>query len=155
MSNIREGIKAASDSDLFGLLCAVRDSTDATDIEFRKEVVAEMKLRKPAARGAAANIQLTNAVCKKTNQRKRYYMVQTAGEIPNNTNLQRCIEIRDELQFAEKTVRKMMSDPDFNPEMKANAMLAVRHIEDARMRLGKVLQHAGDGVSIYDKNKQF
>ena len=29
--------------------------------------------------------------------------------------------------------------------------LAVRHIEDARMRLGKVLQYAGVGVSIYDK----
>jgi hypothetical protein len=30
-------------------------------------------------------------------------------------------------------------------------MLAVRHIEDARMRCGKVLQFSGDGVSIYDK----
>lgn len=37
-------------------------------------------------------------------------------------------------------------------EAGAQAMLAVRHIEDARMRLGKVIQHTdGGGVSIYDK----
>lgn len=39
-------------------------------------------------------------------------------------------------------------------EMKANLMLAVRHLEDARMRLGKVVQHANNGVSIYDQNKK-
>ena len=37
-------------------------------------------------------------------------------------------------------------------EMKANIMLVVRHLEDARMRLGKVIQYAGDGVSIYDRS---
>ena len=36
-------------------------------------------------------------------------------------------------------------------EMKDQIMLAVRHLEDARMRLGKVCQYAGDGVSILDK----
>ncbi len=36
-------------------------------------------------------------------------------------------------------------------EMRANITLAHRHLEDARMRLGKVLQHADNGVSIYDK----
>ncbi|KKM90646.1 hypothetical protein LCGC14_1236580 [marine sediment metagenome] len=36
-------------------------------------------------------------------------------------------------------------------EMKANIMLAYRHLEDARMRIGKILQAAGDGVSILDK----
>ncbi len=36
-------------------------------------------------------------------------------------------------------------------EMIANIMLAYRHLEDARMRIGKVLQAAGDGVSILDK----
>jgi hypothetical protein len=55
MVNIREGIKIMSDGDLFNLLCVVRDSTDTTDVEFRNELVAEMKLRKPAARGAVAN----------------------------------------------------------------------------------------------------
>lgn len=36
-------------------------------------------------------------------------------------------------------------------EMKANIMLTYRHIEDARMRIGKILQAADDGVSILDK----
>ena len=36
-------------------------------------------------------------------------------------------------------------------EMKDQIMLAVRHFEDARMRLGLVCQYAGDGVSILDK----
>ncbi len=38
-------------------------------------------------------------------------------------------------------------------EMMANIMLAYRHLEDARMRIGKVLQAADDGVSILDKPK--
>jgi len=36
-------------------------------------------------------------------------------------------------------------------EMNANIMLVYRHLEDARMRVGKILQAAGDGVSILDK----
>jgi len=41
--------------------------------------------------------------------------------------------------------------PGQHGEMIAHSMLAVRAIEDARMRLGKVLQYASDGISIYDK----
>ncbi len=36
-------------------------------------------------------------------------------------------------------------------EMQANIMLAYRHLEDARMRVGKILQAAVDGISILDK----
>ena len=36
-------------------------------------------------------------------------------------------------------------------ETKANIMLAYRHLEDARMRLGKVIQAQDGGVSVYDK----
>lgn len=36
-------------------------------------------------------------------------------------------------------------------EMIANAMLAYRHLEDASMRLGKVIQAYDGGVSVYDK----
>lgn len=43
------------------------------------------------------------------------------------------------------------SHPTQHSEMKANIMLAYRHVEDARMRIGKVLQAADDGVSILDK----
>ena len=41
--------------------------------------------------------------------------------------------------------------PGQHGEMKANTMLAYRHLEDARMRLGKVLQQIQGGTSIYDK----
>lgn len=37
------------------------------------------------------------------------------------------------------------------PEMLANLMLAYRHLEDARMRMGKVLQAINNGKSVYDK----
>lgn len=36
-------------------------------------------------------------------------------------------------------------------EMHANITLAYRHLEDARMRLGKVIQAYEGGVSCYDK----
>lgn len=39
------------------------------------------------------------------------------------------------------------------PEVLANIMLSYRHLEDARMRLGKAIQADGDGVSIYDKKE--
>lgn len=36
-------------------------------------------------------------------------------------------------------------------EVNANLMLAVRHLEDARMRLGKAIQYGcEDGVSCFD-----
>lgn len=36
-------------------------------------------------------------------------------------------------------------------EMITNTMLAYRHLEDARMRLGKVIHAYDGGVSVYDK----
>lgn len=33
----------------------------------------------------------------------------------------------------------------------ANVMLAYRHLEDASMRLGKVIQTLDGGISVYDK----
>lgn len=36
-------------------------------------------------------------------------------------------------------------------EMMANIILSYRHLEDARMRLGKVIQAYEGGVSIFDK----
>lgn len=33
----------------------------------------------------------------------------------------------------------------------ANAMLSLRHLEDSRMRLGKVIQYAETGESPYDQ----
>jgi len=41
--------------------------------------------------------------------------------------------------------------PDQHGNMRANITLAFRHLEDARMRLGKVMQACQGGVSILDK----
>lgn len=68
--------------------------------------------------------------------------------------------LRNIIHSAEDDCRAMMDDDVFggeqrfhnqHSEMKANIMLAVRHLEDARMRLGKLCQYAEDGVSILDK----
>ena len=71
-----------------------------------------------------------------------------------------CDGIRDELKQVGDQVKCLKNHGDFNlpdtykgqkGEMIANIMLTYRHLEDARMRVGKILQAAGDGVSILDK----
>ena len=55
-------------------------------------------------------------------------------------DLKKCKEFQGEAQEGEN-----------HGEAIANIMLAYRHVEDARMRLGKVLQAMDGGVSVYDK----
>lgn len=71
-----------------------------------------------------------------------------------------CNDLRDQCKEIEKAARGLVGHSVFSEEqafanqhgeMKAQIMLAVRHLEDARMRLGKVCQYAGAGVSIFDK----
>lgn len=66
--------------------------------------------------------------------------------------------LRTNIRAAELELRKRMNDPFFlesetirgqHAEVKANLMLAIRHLEDARMRCGKVLQYMDNGESIY------
>jgi hypothetical protein len=73
---------------------------------------------------------------------------------------ERCDRLRAALMDLEVQARQLKEHPEIKEsptydgqrgEMIAQSMLAVRDIEAARMRLGKVLQYAGDGVSIYDK----
>ena len=54
------------------------------------------------------------------------------------------------MEFEGQNVKHPM---DFG-EMKANIMLSYRHLEDARMRLGKAIQASEGGVSIYDKEPE-
>lgn len=66
------------------------------------------------------------------------------------------VELRQELKAMASVVKALMFSADNKegadvPEVKANIMLAYRHVEDATMRLGKVLQALNGGVSIYDK----
>ncbi len=71
-----------------------------------------------------------------------------------------CDGLRASIQVSAKMVKSLLDHGDFSSEqrypgqhgeMKANIMLAYRHLEDARMRIGKILQAADDGVSILDK----
>lgn len=67
-----------------------------------------------------------------------------------------CFGAREAIESLKKEVIKLMKHPDFMNEqssdnqfgeMKANIMLTYRHLEDARMRLGKVVQAYDGGQS--------
>lgn len=68
-------------------------------------------------------------------------------------------EFRKNMRPYGDAIRGYMNDARFKDlpadadqgEMKANIMLAYRHIEDAIMRVGKVIQAYDGGRSIYDK----
>ena len=78
------------------------------------------------------------------------------GVEPNDIKL-RCERLRGTVKNMAKYTLDLKGDPHFkadnpsNSEMLANIMLAYRHLEDARMRLGKVIQAYDGGVSCYDK----
>ena len=57
---------------------------------------------------------------------------------------------RAELKAVAAAVLALKTDMT-NGEAIANVMLAYRHLEDASMRLGKVIQALDGGVSVYDK----
>lgn len=80
----------------------------------------------------------------------------TTDEFRNKTN-----ELRKEIRDIGSQVKALMNDTIFvqtnlpkiadSGEMKANIMLSYRHLEDARLRLGKVIQAYDGGTSVYDK----
>lgn len=77
------------------------------------------------------------------------------------TNIKdRIFELRAFIVKLEQAVGSLHNSPDFvaeqahpgqHSEMHANIQLAYRHLEDARMRLGKVVQAFDGGVSCYPK----
>jgi hypothetical protein len=87
---------------------------------------------------------------------------------PNNPPLARTLDdecnfIRGEIKALEKRCRDVKrkiemdrrgqedSFPGQTGEILGQVTLAFRHLEDARMRIGKVIQYSGDGVSCFDK----
>ena len=78
-----------------------------------------------------------------------------------------CSAIRAQAKKLQEAVAAVMLDPEFeqsdnplapgnippsrNSNAKANMTLAFRHLEDACMRLGKVMQAMQGGTSILDK----
>lgn len=73
---------------------------------------------------------------------------------------EKCFRLRSCIEDLKYTTKSLMghgvfiareSHRDQHSEMKANIMLAYRHLEDARMRLGKVVQAYDGGKSVYPK----
>ena len=72
-----------------------------------------------------------------------------------------CFGLREDLELTKPNVKGLMVHPVFDEgepvgsdrlsEMKANIMLAYRHLEDARMRLGKAIQAYDGGKSVYPR----
>jgi len=68
-----------------------------------------------------------------------------------------CNDYRESLLSLENKVKILVSDLKSQNiswdkwEQIAQAMLSLRHIEDARMRLWKVIQYNDDWISKYDK----
>lgn len=66
-----------------------------------------------------------------------------------------CNRMRAQALDLEHYTRALVTEKKVSGEAAAQAMLAVRHFEDARMRLGKVIQHtAGGGVSCWDSERK-
>ena len=70
---------------------------------------------------------------------------------PVDTLEEKCQSLRRDIKDIESAARVLIHYVNQNSEMNANIILAVRHLEDARTRFGKVIQYAGDGGSILDK----
>ena len=62
-----------------------------------------------------------------------------------------CNDLRSGIEAIKLRVHVLYSDQSMLGEAGANALLAYRHLEDARMRIGKILQALDGGVSCYDK----
>lgn len=70
----------------------------------------------------------------------------------------RLVEHRNVLHIIETNLRNDLTEVEMSGETRsgqrrevaAQLTLAFRHCEDARMRIGKVLQHLGDGDSVFD-----
>lgn len=81
-----------------------------------------------------------------------------------NDNLKKSInDARDVTQRLAGVVKHLKKHPSLAPSLMvrtdedpgeaiANLTLAYRHLEDARMRLGKAIQAMEGGVSIFDKS---
>lgn len=63
-----------------------------------------------------------------------------------------CFDCRGTIEKMKALVKELFSHPDLamkDPEAIANLKLSYRHLEDARMRLGKTVQALDGGESCY------
>lgn len=70
-----------------------------------------------------------------------------------------CQDARAKIEALKQEVKALQTHGDFKKpcgesdhgEMRANVQLVYRHLEDARMRLGKAIQASDGGKSCYPK----
>lgn len=65
--------------------------------------------------------------------------------------INRANEERARIKVIAAAVLALKAETGMNGEAAANVMLTYRHLEDASMRLGKVIQALDGGTSVYDK----
>ncbi len=89
-------------------------------------------------------------------------MERSQGATPAKEQMCRsCDDLRGACRDIEQDARKLLEHQAItddeeaysgqHDEMVEQGKLAVRAIEEARMRLGKIMQYADDGVSVFDK----
>lgn len=64
-----------------------------------------------------------------------------------------CFQAREAIEAVKEKVNALRSDESFGaiPECGANLTLAFRHLEDAKMRVGKAIQAIDGGTSCYPR----
>ncbi|HUV64215.1 MAG TPA: hypothetical protein VMW24_09965 [Sedimentisphaerales bacterium] len=63
-----------------------------------------------------------------------------------------CFQCREEIQVITARIQRLRDDKvDMPGDIGANITLAYRHLEDARMRLGKAVQALDGGTSCYTR----
>ena len=78
---------------------------------------------------------------------------------PQDETSEKCFKLREEISKISKTLKDFSDElktrvsvsTEDKGEMIANSILAFRHLEDASMRIGKVLQAKNGGVSILSR----
>lgn len=76
--------------------------------------------------------------------------IQENFKVMCNNLREKCHELEVDIRVLTGAVGELPEGSE-HQEVNANLMLAIRHLEDARMRLGKAIQWGCDnGVSCYD-----
>ena len=127
------------------------------DGRWEHEYDAYLNHQASGARAKRRGISMDFIACHCTDEQRRKHMEENKPQMdpnkppmaPDLTGL--CNDLRAVLLGHERLVRGLVDEQKVKGEAAAQAMLAVRHLEDARMRLGKVIQYSGDGVSCFDK----
>lgn len=81
----------------------------------------------------------------------------TFSDIKGGANLIRSKikDLGDEVKTLKDNAVAMFTEPNVDKsEVIANLQLSFRHLEDARMRLGKTIQAIDGGKSVYDAGQQ-